>query len=224
LATRVRTIDLLRAAPHHDEVLRNAYSLEVWGGATFDVAMRFLHECPWERLEKLRELVPNVPFQMLLRGNNALGYSSYPDNLSPRFCKEAFERGMDVFRVFDSLNYMDSLLPGLESARSSGAVVEAAIAYTGDICDPSRTNYPLDYYLKLARTIVDSGTAHVICIKDMASLLTPQAATTLFSALRAEHPDMPLHLHTHDTSGLGTATWYSRSGEAVTLDARRGWC
>jgi len=206
LATRVRTIDLLRAAPYHDQALRNAYSLEVWGGATFDVAMRFLHECPWERLEKLRTLVPNVPFQMLLRGNNALGYSSYPDNLSTQFCKEAVSRGMDVFRVFDSLNYLDSLLPGLESARSSGAVVEAAIAYTGDVADPTRTNYPLEYYVKLARTIVQSGTAHVICIKDMAGLLTPQAATLLFGTLRAEHPNMPLHLHTHDTSGLGAAT------------------
>ncbi|XP_041270749.1 pyruvate carboxylase, mitochondrial, partial [Onychostruthus taczanowskii] len=174
-------------------------------GATFDVAMRFLHECPWERLRELRRLVPNIPFQMLLRGANAVGYTNYPDNVVHRFCEVAVANGMDIFRVFDALNYVPNLLLGVEAAGNAGAVVEAALSYTGDVADPTRTKYSLDYYLGLARELVAAGT-HVLCIKDMAGLLTPAAARLLVGALREQHPEVPLHVHTHDTAGAGVAS------------------
>uniref|UniRef100_A0A8U7NFS0 pyruvate carboxylase n=1 Tax=Corvus moneduloides TaxID=1196302 RepID=A0A8U7NFS0_CORMO len=174
-------------------------------GATFDVAMRFLHECPWERLRELRRLVPNIPFQMLLRGANAVGYTNYPDNVVHRFCEVAVANGMDIFRVFDALNYMPNLLLGVEAAGNAGAVVEAALSYTGDVANPSRTKYSLQYYLGLARELVTAGT-HVLCIKDMAGLLTPAAARLLVGALREQHPEVPLHVHTHDTAGAGVAS------------------
>uniref|UniRef100_A0A7N5K316 Pyruvate carboxylase n=1 Tax=Ailuropoda melanoleuca TaxID=9646 RepID=A0A7N5K316_AILME len=173
-------------------------------GATFDVAMRFLYECPWRRLQELRELIPNIPFQMLLRGANAVGYTNYPDNVVFKFCEVAKENGMDVFRVFDSLNYMPNLLLGMEAAGSAGGVVEAAISYTGDVADPSRTKYSLQYYMDLAEELVRAGT-HILCIKDMAGLLKPMACTMLVSSLRDRFPDLPLHIHTHDTSGAGVA-------------------
>uniref|UniRef100_A0A8C4L8J8 pyruvate carboxylase n=1 Tax=Equus asinus asinus TaxID=83772 RepID=A0A8C4L8J8_EQUAS len=173
-------------------------------GATFDVAMRFLYECPWRRLQELRELIPNIPFQMLLRGANAVGYTNYPDNVVFKFCEVAKENGMDVFRVFDSLNYLPNLLLGMEAAGSAGGVVEAAISYTGDVADPSRTKYSLQYYMDLAEELVRAGT-HILCIKDMAGLLKPLACTMLVSSLRDRFPDLPLHIHTHDTSGAGVA-------------------
>ena len=205
LATRVRTNDLLRVAPYTNSVLSNAFSLEMWGGATFDVAMRFLHECPWDRLEKLREAVPNVPFQMLLRGANAVGYTNYPDNVVYKFCKQAHESGVDIFRVFDSLNYLDNLKLGVDAAGAAGGFVEGAMSYTGDVADPTKGKYNLDYYLELARNLVDMG-VHSLAIKDMAGLLTPRASTMLISALREAHPDIPIHVHTHDTAGSGVAS------------------
>merc|ERR1719402_1080935 len=204
LATRVRTHDLLKVAPFVAHSFPELYSIENWGGATFDVAMRFLHECPWERLEQLRQLIPNIPFQMLLRGASAVGYTNYPDNVVYEFCQLAVDTGMDIFRVFDSLNYLPNLLVGMDAAGKAGGVVEAAISYTGDITNPNKTKYDLAYYCQLADQLIVGG-AHVLCIKDMAGLLKPGAASILVDAIRQKHPHIPIHLHTHDTSGLGVA-------------------
>ncbi|TDG42871.1 hypothetical protein AWZ03_010691 [Drosophila navojoa] len=207
LATRVRTHDLLKISPYVAHKFSNLYSLENWGGATFDVALRFLYECPWERLEEMRKLIPNIPFQMLLRGANAVGYTSYPDNVVYKFCELAVQTGMDIFRVFDSLNYLPNLILGMEAAGKAGGVVEAAISYTGDVGDPKRTKYDLKYYTNLADELVKAGT-HVLCIKDMAGLLKPESARLLITAIRdkhPDHPDVPIHVHTHDTSGAGVA-------------------
>lgn len=204
LATRVRTHDLLAISPYVAHNFNNLYSLENWGGATFDVALRFLHECPWERLEDMRKLIPNIPFQMLLRGANAVGYTNYPDNVVFKFCDMAVKSGMDIFRVFDSLNYLPNLILGMEAADKAGGVVEAAISYTGDVGNPAKTKYDLKYYLNLADELVKAGT-HVLCIKDMAGLLKPRAAKLLISAIREKHPSVPIHVHTHDTSGAGVA-------------------
>ncbi|XP_043232685.1 pyruvate carboxylase, mitochondrial-like isoform X2 [Amphibalanus amphitrite] len=205
LATRVRSHDLLKISPYVSHKLSNLYALENWGGATFDVAMRFLHECPWQRLSDMRRMVPNIPFQMLLRGANGVGYTSYPDNVVKEFCNLSVQAGMDIFRVFDSLNYIPNLLLGVEAAGTAGGVVEAAICYSGDISDPSRTKYTLPYYLDIAEELVKAG-AHVLSIKDMAGLLRPQAASTLIAALRAKYPQIPIHVHTHDTAGAGVAS------------------
>jgi len=205
LATRMRTAELLRAADVTGECLANAFSLEMWGGATFDVAMRFLHECPWQRLEQLREAIPHIPFQMLLRGANAVGYTNYPDNVVYRFCEEAHNKGIDIFRVFDSLNYLDNLKLGVDAAGSAGGFVEGTMCYTGDVADPEKTKYDIEYYLELARQLETMG-VHSIAIKDMAGLLTPRAASMLVSAIRKEMPDMPIHVHTHDTAGAGVAS------------------
>ncbi|KAK2827106.1 hypothetical protein Q7C36_018032 [Tachysurus vachellii] len=204
LATRVRTHDLKKIAPFVAHNFNSLFSLENWGGATFDVAMRFLCECPWKRLQELRSLIPNVPFQMLLRGANAVGYTNYPDNAVYKFCEVAKENGMDIFRVFDSLNYLPNMLLGMEAAGAAGGVVEAAISYTGDVSDPMRQKYSLDYYVKLADELVKAGT-HILCIKDMAGLLKPEASRLLIGALRDRFPDMPIHVHTHDTAGAGVA-------------------
>ncbi|XP_053504790.1 pyruvate carboxylase a [Ictalurus furcatus] len=204
LATRVRTHDLKKIAPFVAHNFSSLFSVENWGGATFDVAMRFLCECPWKRLQELRSLIPNVPFQMLLRGANAVGYTNYPDNAVYKFCEVAKENGMDIFRVFDSLNYLPNMLLGMEAAGAAGGVVEAAISYTGDVSDPTRQKYSLDYYLKLADELVKAGT-HILCIKDMAGLLKPEASRLLIGALRDRFPDMPIHVHTHDTAGAGVA-------------------
>ncbi|XP_034475722.1 pyruvate carboxylase, mitochondrial-like isoform X1 [Drosophila innubila] len=208
LATRVRTHDLLKISPYVAHKFNNLYSLENWGGATFDVALRFLHECPWERLEEMRKRIPNIPFQMLLRGANAVGYTSYPDNVVYKFCELAVQTGMDIFRVFDSLNYLPNLIIGMEAAGKAGGVVEAAISYTGDVSDPKRTKYDLKYYTNLADELVKAGT-HVLCIKDMAGLLKPESARLLITAIRDKHPDLPIHVHTHDTSGAGVASMLS---------------
>ncbi|XP_042368108.1 pyruvate carboxylase, mitochondrial isoform X2 [Plectropomus leopardus] len=204
LATRVRTHDLKKISPFVSHNFSNLFSLENWGGATFDVAMRFLSECPWKRLQELRALIPNVPFQMLLRGANAVGYTNYPDNAVFKFCEVAKENGMDIFRVFDSLNYVPNMLLGMEAAGAAGGVVEAAISYTGDVSDPMRQKYSLDYYVKLADELVKAGT-HILCIKDMAGLLKPEASKLLIGALRDRFPDVPIHVHTHDTAGAGVA-------------------
>ncbi|SMC00493.1 pyruvate carboxylase [Hymenobacter roseosalivarius DSM 11622] len=206
LATRMRTFDMLKVAEHYAKMHPQTFSMEVWGGATFDVALRFLHEDPWERLAKIRAAVPNILLQMLIRGANGVGYKAYPDNLTERFVQQAWETGVDVFRIFDSLNWM----PGMESCigfvrNKTQGLAEASICYTGDLLDPKRTKYNLDYYLRLAKQIEDAG-AHILCIKDMAGLLKPYAATELIQGLRATI-SLPIHLHTHDTSSLQAATY-----------------
>jgi pyruvate carboxylase len=211
LATRVRTYDLARVAEPTATALANAYSLEVWGGATFDVAMRFLHEDPWHRLRTLRELIPDVPLQMLLRGANAVGYTAYPDNVVFEFCRLARKNGIDIFRVFDSLNDLDNMKVGCEAVHASGGVLEVALCYTG--LQEEGGVYTMEYYLATARRIVDELRTHVLAVKDMAGLLTPADATRLIGALRAEFPDLPIHVHTHDTAGCGVAAMVA-AGEA----------
>ena len=204
LATRVRSYDLLKIAEPTSHLASDLFSLELWGGATFDVAMRFLKECPWERLHKLSKAIPNILFQMLLRGSNAVGYTNYPDNVVERFVREAASSGIDVFRVFDSLNWTKGMKVAMEAVRKSGKVCEAAICYTGDITDPKRDKYPLSYYVALAKELESMG-AHILAIKDMAGLLKPMAGYRLVKALKDEI-GIPVHLHTHDTSGNGSAT------------------
>ncbi len=203
LATRIRTYDMLAVASAYAHLTPNLFSIEMWGGATFDSAMRFLKECPWERLTTLRERIPNIIFQMLFRGSNAVGYSSYPDNVVRAFVTEAAARGIDLFRVFDALNYLPNMKVGMEAIRRSGAVCEAAICYTGDILDPSRTKYSMAYYVKLARELKRMG-AHLLCIKDMAGLCKPYAAERLVRALK-EETGLPVHFHTHDAAGVQSA-------------------
>jgi pyruvate carboxylase len=205
LATRVRTRDLLEIAPATAHSLPQLFSLEMWGGATFDVALRFLHEDPWDRLIRLRELVPNIPFQMLIRGANAVGYTSYSDNVVREFTRMAKSCGIDVFRIFDSLNYLENLKLGIDAVGEAGGVIEASICYSGDVSDPTRKKYPLSYYVDLAGQLVERG-IHILNIKDMAGLLKPRAATMLVSALRRSFRDMPIHVHTHDTAGTGVAS------------------
>lgn len=204
LATRVRTHDLVKIAPATAHLGAGLFSLECWGGATFDVAMRFLKEDPWARLAALRKEIPNVLFQMLLRGSNAVGYTNYPDNVVEKFVHEAARGGVDVFRVFDALNWTKGMTVACEAVRKEGKVLEAALCYTGDISDPTRTKYPLKYYVELARELERMG-AHFLGIKDMAGLLKPFAAEQLIKALKAE-VGIPIHLHTHDTSGVASAT------------------
>ena len=226
LATRMRTSELENCAEYTNMVLNNAFSMEMWGGATFDVAMRFLHECPWERLEKLREKVPDVPFQMLLRGANAVGYTTYPDNVVYKFCKQAKDSGIDIFRVFDSLNYVDNLKLGVEAAGAAGGFVEGTMSYTGNVADLSKGKYNLEYYQKLADDLVGMG-VHSLAIKDMAGLLTPAASKMLVGALREQHPDVPIHVHTHDTPGVGVASMLAAAEAGadvvdVAIDAMSG--
>ncbi len=205
LATRVRTRDLLAVAPHVARTAPQLLSLECWGGATYDVALRFLAEDPWDRLAALREAVPNICTQMLLRGRNTVGYTPYPTEVTDAFVAEAARTGMEVFRIFDALNDVGQMRPAIDAVRAtSTAVAEVALCYTGDLSDPAEQLYTLDYYLRLAEQIVDAG-AHVLAIKDMAGLLRPPAARTLVTALR-ERFDLPVHLHTHDTPGGQLAT------------------
>jgi pyruvate carboxylase len=204
LATRMRSHDLLRIAPATSVLGAGLFSIEMWGGATFDVSMRFLKEDPWERLHALRREIPNVLFQMLLRGSNAVGYTNYPDNVVERFVEEAARSGIDVFRVFDSLNWTQGMRIAMQAVRKQGKVCEAAVCYTGDIDDPRRDKYPLDYYVKLAKELERMG-AHFLAVKDMAGLLKPFAAAKLVKALK-ESVGLPVHLHTHDTSGVAAAT------------------
>ena len=204
MATRVRSYDLLRIADFVSKELPQLYSLEMWGGATFDVSMRFLLEDPWKRLQQLREEIPNICFQMLLRASNAVGYTAYPDNVVKEFIKEAAHQGIDIFRIFDSLNWMPNMRVAVESTLETGRLCEAAICYTGDILDPSRQKYSLGYYVRLAKELEKMGT-HLLGIKDMAGLLRPYAAYKLVKALR-EEVSIPIHLHTHDTSGINAST------------------
>ncbi|RST67709.1 pyruvate carboxylase [Bacillus pumilus] len=211
LATRFRTRDLKKVAQPTAGLWPELFSMEMWGGATFDVAYRFLKEDPWERLKELRQEVPNTLFQMLLRSSNAVGYTNYADNVIKAFVKESAEAGIDVFRIFDSLNWVKGMTLAIDSVRESGKVAEAAICYTGDILDPSRPKYDLKYYVSLAKELESAG-AHILGIKDMAGLLKPQAAYELVSALKDELT-IPIHLHTHDTSGNGLFT-YARAIDA----------
>ena len=206
LATRMRTFDMLKVAESYAKNHPQTFSMEVWGGATFDVSMRFLHEDPWDRLAKIRKAVPNILLQMLIRGANGVGYKAYPDNLIEAFVEKSWETGVDIFRIFDSLNWMKGMESCINFVRNrTKGIAEASICYTGDILDPSRTKYNLKYYLDLAKNLEDAG-AHILCIKDMAGLLKPYAATELITALR-ETVKMPIHLHTHDTSSIQSATY-----------------
>jgi pyruvate carboxylase len=204
LATRMRTVDMTAIAPYYASLLPQLFSLECWGGATFDVAMRFLKEDPWHRLTMLRERVPNLLLQMLLRSANAVGYANYPDNVVRFFIARAAERGIDVFRIFDSLNWVENMRMPIEAVLESGKLCEAAICYTGNLSDPRERKYTLDYYLGLARELKAAGT-HVLGIKDMAGLCRPRAAYTLVKALK-EEIGLPVHFHTHDTSGIAAAS------------------
>lgn len=206
LATRMRTYDMLKVAEGFAKNHPNVFSMEVWGGATFDVCMRFLQENPWERLAKLRQAIPNILLQMLIRGSNGVGYTAYPDNLIEKFVEKSWETGIDIFRIFDSLNWMKSIAPCIEYVRKrTKGIAEASICYTGDILDPKKTKYDLNYYLRLAKDIENAG-AHILAIKDMAGLLKPHAAYELVSALKSEI-NLPIHLHTHDTSSIQSATY-----------------
>ena len=204
LSTRVRTRDIVKGMEGTSEILADAFSLECWGGATFDVAYRFLHESPWERLDLIREKAPNLLLQMLLRGANAVGYTNYPDNVIREFVKEAAHSGVDVFRVFDSLNWIPGMEVAMDEVLNQGKICQATICYTGDILDPSRDRYTLDYYVKMAKELEHRG-AHMLCIKDMSGLLKPYAAKKLVGTLKQEI-GIPVQLHTHNTSGNQVAT------------------
>ncbi|MBP7614224.1 MAG: pyruvate carboxylase [Steroidobacteraceae bacterium] len=204
LATRMRTIDMVAIAPYYAQLLPQLFSVECWGGATFDVAMRFLKEDPWERLTLLREAMPNLLLQMLLRSANAVGYTNYPDNVVRYFVQQAAGCGVDLFRVFDSLNWVENMRVAIDAVRENGRLCEAAICYTGNLSDPHERKYTLDYYVKIARELAAAG-AHIIGIKDMAGLCRPAAARALVTALKAE-TGLPLHFHTHDTSGISAAS------------------
>lgn len=211
LATRMRTADMVGIAPETARLMNDLFSLEIWGGATFDVAYRFLKENPWDRLAKLREQIPNVLFQMLFRGANAVGYTNYPDNVIREFVKKSAEAGIDVFRIFDSLNWIKGMEIAIDATRDAGKVAEAAICYAGDILDDRRDKYTVQYYKEMAKNLEAAG-ANILAIKDMAGLLKPEAAFRLVSELK-ETTDLPIHLHMHDTSGNGIYT-YARAIEA----------
>jgi len=216
IATRMRSFDMLRVAEAISHRIPSLFSLEMWGGATFDTAMRFLSECPWERLRRLREKVPNICFQMLFRGSNAVGYSNYPDNVVAGFVKHAADSGMDIFRIFDSLNYLPNMQVPMEAAREHGKVLcEAAICYTGDITNAKRDKYSLKYYVEKAKEVERMG-AHILAIKDMAGLCKPHAAFKLVTALK-EEIGIPIHFHTHDTSGLNAASAIAASKAGVDI-------
>lgn len=211
LATRMRTHDMLNIISPTAHTLPNLFSLEMWGGATFDVAYRFLNEDPWKRLEALRAQAPNILFQMLFRASNAVGYTSYPDNVIRAFVAQAAKSGIDVFRIFDSLNWLDAMTVSIDAVRQAGKVAEVALCYAGDILDPLRTKYDLKYYVNMAKEVEQAG-AHILAIKDMAGLLKPEAAYQLVSTLK-EAVDLPIHLHMHDTSGNGIYA-YARAIDA----------
>lgn len=212
LATRMRTTDMMKVAEVYAKTFPDIFSMEVWGGATFDVCLRFLQENPWERLELLRKAMPNVLLQMLIRGSNGVGYTAYPDNLIEKFVAQSWESGVDVFRIFDSLNWMKSLAPCIEHVRKhTNGLAEGSLCYTGDILDPNKTKYDLKYYVQLAKDIENAG-AHILGVKDMAGLLKPQAAYELISAIKSEI-NIPVHLHTHDTSSI-QAAMYLKAVEA----------
>ncbi len=213
LATRMRSVDMLNVAESYAHNLSGLFSIEAWGGATFDVAYRFLQECPWQRLRDLRSRVPNVMTQMLLRASNGVGYTNYPDNVVQKFVAQAADTGVDVFRVFDSLNWVENMRVAMDAVVESGKVCEGAICYTGDILNPERAKYDLKYYVKMGKELKGAG-AHVLGLKDMAGLLKPAAATALIKALKDE-VGLPIHFHTHDTSGIAAATILAASEAGV---------
>ena len=213
LATRMRSIDMIRVAPSYAANLPQLFSVECWGGATFDVAYRFLQECPWQRLRDIRAAMPNLMTQMLLRASNGVGYTNYPDNVVQFFVRQAAETGIDVFRVFDSLNWVENMRVAMDAVVESGKICEGTVCYTGDMLDPARSKYDLAYYVKTAKDLRDAG-AHVLGLKDMAGLLKPAAATQLIKALK-EEVGLPIHFHTHDTSGMGSATILAAAAAGV---------
>ncbi|MDA7669213.1 pyruvate carboxylase [Akkermansiaceae bacterium] len=216
IATRMRTFDMLNIAEAYATRTPDLFSMEMWGGATFDTSMRFLKEDPWDRLRELRERIPNICFQMLFRGSNAVGYSNYPDNVVAGFVKHAADSGMDIFRIFDSLNYLPNMKVAMEAVREHGkSVCEAAVCYTGDITDPNRAKYSLKYYIDKAKELEKMG-AHILCIKDMAGLCHPAAVTKLVSTLKQEI-GIPIHFHTHDTSGLNAASIMAAADAGVDI-------
>ncbi len=215
LATRLRTYDMAQVADAYARLHAGLFSLEMWGGATFDTAMRFLKECPWKRLADLRERIPNILFQMLFRASNALGYANYPDNLIRTFVKEAADAGIDVFRIFDSLNWLPNMRVAMDAVHKTGSICEAAICYTGDVLDKKRTKYDLAYYVDLAKELQRMG-AHILAIKDMAGLCKPYAAGLLVKALKQEI-GIPIHFHTHDTSGVQAAAILEASEAGVDI-------
>ncbi|QDV83260.1 pyruvate carboxylase [Planctomycetes bacterium TBK1r] len=215
LATRVRTYDMVHIAPAYAHHASQLFSLEMWGGATFDTSMRFLKESPWQRLADLREAVPNILTQMLLRASNAVGYTNYPDNVVRLFVREAVQAGMDVFRVFDALNWEQNMRVAMEAVIEEGGICEASICYTGDLQNPRRTKYDLAYYINLAKQLEKMG-AHLLAIKDMAGLLKPKAAVKLIRALR-EEIGIPIHLHTHDTAGIQASTILAAADEGLQI-------
>ena len=215
LATRTRTKDMLKIAEATSVLAKDLFSLEMWGGATFDVAYRFLRESPWRRLQALRQLIPNIPFQMLIRGANAVGYTNYPDNLIRTFIREAAHQGIDIFRIFDSLNWLKGMEVSFDEVMKTGKIAEVCVCYTGDILDEKRDKYSLKYYVDKAKEIEKMG-AHILGIKDMSGLLKPYAASKLIRALKQEIT-IPIHLHTHDTSGNGVATLLMAAEEGVDI-------
>ncbi|TMV12744.1 pyruvate carboxylase [Arenibacterium halophilum] len=213
LATRMRSIDMIKVAPAYSANLSQLFSMECWGGATFDVAYRFLQECPWQRLRDLRERMPNLMTQMLLRGANGVGYTNYPDNVVKFFVKQAAETGIDVFRVFDSLNWVENMRVAMDAVVESGKICEGTVCYTGDLFDPDRAKYDLKYYVAMGKQLRDAG-AHILGLKDMAGLLKPAAARVLVKALK-EEVGLPIHFHTHDTAGVAIATIMAASEAGV---------
>ncbi len=213
LATRMRSFDMIRIAPAYAHLLPELFSVECWGGATFDVAYRFLHECPWQRLRDLRARMPNLLLQMLLRGANAVGYTNYPDNVVRAFVHQAAETGVDLFRVFDSLNWIENMRVAIDAVLETGKICEGAICYTGDLLDSGRTKYTRAYYVRLAKELAAAG-VHILAIKDMAGLLKPYAARELFRALK-DAVDLPIHFHTHDTAGAAIASILAAAEEGV---------
>ncbi len=215
LATRLRTQDLVNIADVYAREASGLFSLEMWGGATFDTALRFLKECPWQRLADMRERIPNILFQMLFRASNAVGYASYPDNVVREFCQEAAQTGMDIFRIFDSLNWVPNMRVAMEAVLKTGAICEASICYTGDILNPARDKYTLQYYVDLAKELEKLG-AHILAIKDMAGLCKPYAAELLVKTLKQEI-GIPIHFHTHDTSGMQAGAIVKASEEKLDI-------
>lgn len=215
LATRLRTIDMLHIADAYARLAPEFFSLEMWGGATFDTSMRFLWESPWQRLSELRTRIPNILFQMLLRASNAVGYTNYPDNVVRAFVKEAADAGVDIFRVFDALNWSENMRVAMEAVVESGMICEAAICYTGDILNPNRPKYSLKYYVELAKKLEGMG-AHILAIKDMAGLCKPAAAKLLVATLKQE-VGIPIHFHTHDTAGIQAASLLNAAGEGLEI-------
>jgi len=213
LATRMRSIDMIGAAPAYATKMHGLFSVECWGGATFDVAYRFLQECPWQRLRDIREAMPNIMTQMLLRASNGVGYTNYPDNVVQSFVAQAAKSGVDVFRVFDSLNWVENMRVAMDAVIAANKVCEGTICYTGDLLDPARSKYDLKYYVGMAKELEAAG-AHVLGLKDMAGLMKPAAATALITALKDE-VGLPIHFHTHDTSGAATATVLAASAAGV---------